>query len=132
MTSSKDHVLIQLVWTTHQRAALIEPQFESRLHQAMTGKALSLGCLVLAVGGTDDHVHMLLGLNPTVALADVVRQIKGYSSHLANASCAPTQHFRWQEGYGAFSVDCRSFEAARRYVLEQRERHALGIMDDSF
>jgi putative transposase len=76
---------------------------------------------VIAIGGIDDHVHLLVAMPATLAPADLVKQVKGASSHLVNHGREP--FFRWQGGYGAFSVSKHHVPRIRDYVLRQEEHH---------
>ena len=62
------------------------------------------GCFIKAIGGIEDHIHLLFLLNQNICLADLVKQIKGASSHWINQLNLSSEKFAWQTGYGAFSV----------------------------
>jgi len=70
------------------------PGLHARGHGAIASKAASLGCQLVTVGGVDDHVHVLLSLPATLAVADVVQHLKGYSSRLINATPTHEVPFR--------------------------------------
>jgi hypothetical protein len=80
---------------------------------------------IIAVGGIEYHVHVLLRLPATVALATLVKQLKGSSSHLANHEILP-RGFKWQGGYGASSVSRRAVPRVRDYILRQEDHHRDG------
>jgi REP element-mobilizing transposase RayT len=76
----------------------------------------------LAVGGTDDHVHILLSLPSSVAIAKAMREIKSASSRWMHETC-DLPAFEWQEGYGAFSVGWSQVDATLAYIAGQKEHH---------
>lgn len=115
---------LHLVWATWDRLPLITPDIESRLHGALAEKARQLGCEPLAIGGVPDHVHVLVRLPATTTVATLVKELKGASSHLVNREVAPAAGFRWQGGYGAFTLARRDVPLVRRYVAEQKRHHA--------
>jgi REP element-mobilizing transposase RayT len=78
---------------------------------------------LLAVGGMDDHVHLLVRLPSTISIADAVKQLKGSSSHFANHEVEKSAAFRWQGSYGAFSVSERILPRVRRYIANQEQHH---------
>ena len=76
----------------------------------------------LAVGGTDDHAHVMVAIPATLDVATAMREIKSGSSRWMHETCA-TQEFAWQEGYGAFSIGHSQIEATVRYIARQEEHH---------
>jgi REP element-mobilizing transposase RayT len=95
---------------------------EPRLYAALKRKMEALGCSEITVGGVSDHVHVVCRYPPAVSIAYLIQQIKGSSSHLLTHE-AGLPDFRWQGGYGAFSVSPRDLEAVRRYVARQKQHH---------
>ena len=116
--------LVHLVWSTWDRAPLIFDLWASTLHDAMAAAAVGLVCHPVHVGGTRDHVHMLVGLPATVTIADLAQRIKGKSSHLVSHLLAPGVQLRWQGGYGAFTLDRGSYARCRSYVENQASHHS--------
>jgi putative transposase len=80
------------------------------------------GMKALAVGGVDDHVHILLSLPSSMTIADAMREIKSESSRWMREE-AGVPKFAWQEGYGAFSVGCAQVEETVAYIARQAEHH---------
>lgn len=117
---------LHLVWATWDRQPLITPGIESRLYAALAAKARQLSCDPLAIGGVADHVHVLVSLPAIVTVASLVKELKGVSSHLVTHEVAPMAGFRWQGGYGAFTLARRDIPVIRRYVVEQKSNHADG------
>jgi hypothetical protein len=88
----------------------------------MGGSIRTLGGVPVAIGGTADHVHLLLGLRATHRLADVVREVKVASSKWIHETVA-SHGFGWQDGYGAFTVSPGHVDEVRRYIAVQEEHH---------
>ena len=95
---------VHLVWSTWDRAPVITTNIVARLYASMLAKCKEMKCEPIAIGGIDNHVHLLIHLHPAVAVADLVKNVKGASSHLINHEIAPGLNFRWQGAYGAFST----------------------------
>jgi REP element-mobilizing transposase RayT len=74
----------------------------------------------------EDHVHLLARVPTSLSTADLVKQVKGSSSHLVNPAHGRQATFRWQGGYGVFSVSRQHVSRIRRYVLNQEEHHRAG------
>jgi putative transposase len=113
------------VWATWDRLPLIHPDVEPRLYGAIQGKAREIRCVPIAVGGTENHVHLLVSFPPAISIACIVQQVKGVSSHLASFEIAGMEDFKWQGAYGAFTVGKREIEVVKAYVLDQKRRHAV-------
>jgi putative transposase len=114
-----------LVWATYKRSALITPEIETHLCAVLRAKARELGVTVYAVNGWVDHVHLLVAIPPKLAVARVVKHLKGASSHQIN-SLDLSYHFGWQRGYGVLSVGERRRSIAEAYIAGQKEHHVNG------
>lgn len=122
---SKSEVYLHLVWAVKGRQPLLDGEVERLAHRVIESEAREQGCAVLALGGTDDHVHLLVKLPGAIAVQDLAHQVKGASSRAA-AAADPDRWFAWQVGYSAFSVSPRHVGVVRTYIEEQRARHAAG------
>jgi putative transposase len=123
MRGNRRSVFIHLVWATWDRLPLITPVIERRLHRNMQSVAEGLGCTVLAVNGIEDHVHLFVTLPSTLELARLTKQVKGVSSHFVNQTLQPPTLFKWQGGYGAFSVSRWDVEMIIGYIRRQKAHH---------
>jgi hypothetical protein len=92
------------------------------LHEFLGGTIKSLGGVPLAIGGTSDHVHLLISLSAAHRLSEVVRDLKTASSRWVHETIG-SRLFAWQEGYGAFTVSASNRDAVCKYVLNQEEHH---------
>ena len=123
MSATYADLFVHLVWGTFARTPTILASMEAPLYAAMAEKCRELRCPPLAMGGMADHVHLLLALSPIIAVATLVKEIKGASAHLVTHRLAPDTGFRWQTGYGAFTLRKSDTPTVRRYVLHQKEHH---------
>lgn len=78
---------------------------------------------LLAIGGVDDHIHLLLSLAKTMDIAKAMQLIKGGSSKWVHDEFPDHRLFEWQEGYGAFSIGIGEVERTVRYIDNQVEHH---------
>ena len=115
-----------LVWTTYQRQALIMPEIEARLYAYIIHKAAELGAWIYAINGTEDHLHIVASIPPKIAVADLVKHIKGASSHEMNATMNLPYHFAWQRGYGVLTLGEQQRPQAEAYVQAQKTHHHHG------
>jgi len=111
-----------IVFSTWRRQRIIAPTWRPNLHAFLGGALRTLDAVGLAVGGPEDHVHILAGLKPVHRLSDIVRDIKHASCQWVHEQIG-VPHFRWQEGYGAFTVGYREVEGVTRYVRAQEAHH---------
>jgi putative transposase len=116
MRRNKLALYVHLVWATWDRLPLISPEIARRLLRNIESEAQKLGCTILAINCMDDHVHALLALPTTTAVADLVKQMKGVSSHFVNDEFDLEYQFKWQGSYGAFTVSCWDVERIKQYV----------------
>jgi len=128
MSATYVEMYVHLVWGTFGRAATISASIEKPLYAAMADKCRELRCPPLAIGGLADHVHLLVALSPTIAVATLVKDLKGSSAHLITHRLTPDTLFRWQTGYGAFTLRKSDTPTVRRYVLDQKEHHDKGTI----
>jgi REP element-mobilizing transposase RayT len=122
MSSTHASLYCHAVFSTKDRIPLIAAPWRADLHAYVGGILRSLGAVAEAVGGIDDHVHVLASLKPKHRLCDIVREIKAGSSQWIHKTVGLPE-FRWQDGYGAFSVSASRLEAVRYYVLQQEMHH---------
>lgn len=123
MSATYADMFVHLVWGTFARAPALSASIEGPLYAAMAKKCRELRCPPLAIGGLPDHVHLLLALSPTIAVAMLVKEIKGASAHLITHRLAPDTLFRWQTGHGAFTLRKSDTPTVRHYVIHQKEHH---------
>ena len=113
-----------LVWATKERHPLIMANVEPVLYDYIKGKAHSLGSIIHAIGGVEDHIHLVASVPPKLSIADYVQQIKGSSAHHLNyVKLEGLPEFGWQRGYGVMSLGSKQVETAVEYVRNQKVRH---------
>ena len=120
---------IHLVFSTKGRAKLIPKDFQPRLWAYAAGICKKDGIFVHAIGGLDDHIHLLIQIPPTLALAKAVGTLKSNSSRWANDEGFP---FTWQKGYAAFSVSASNVPAVVRYIQNQEAHHKKMTFEAEF
>lgn len=98
---------------------LIQSPVEKKVHQFMAEQLRELGCPVRIINGMPDHVHCLFLLSPQKSMADVIKQVKGSSSHFINQNELIAEKFAWQTGYAAYSVSESVLERVFQYIKNQ-------------
>jgi len=120
---------LHVVFSTKEREKLIAKPMQPKLWSYMAGIARNHDFLVIANGGMEDHVHLLILLPPVLPLAQAINFLK------ANSSKWMSDHgtkFAWQEGYGAFAVSKSNTGAVALYIDEQERHHRKRSFEDEF
>ena len=111
---------LHLVFSTKDRQKLISKEFQPRLWAYLAAICKHQDMLAFAVGGMEDHVHLLFRLPPTTTLARAVTLLKSNSSKWTRERGTK---FAWQQGYGAFSVSSSNVAAVIKYIDTQEAHH---------
>lgn len=124
MSHSLTKIWIHLVFGTKDRRPFIKKSFEPKLHNHIKDLIeTDFGSKVESINGTPDHLHILFLLNQNFAIADIVKNIKGNSSHWINQNKFISEKFAWQTGYGAFSISESMIGDVKKYIENQKEHH---------
>ncbi|MGA2905487.1 MAG: transposase [Candidatus Korobacteraceae bacterium] len=126
---SRSYVLnyVHCVFSTKGRAQLIRDP--APLWAYLRGIARNRGFEILAIGGTSNHVHVLLSVPAGKHLVEIVRDLKANSSRFMKANLPS---FAWQDGYAGISVSPSQIEGVRQYIGRQEEHHRKRTFDDEF
>lgn len=124
--------LFHCVWSAEGRRKIIDAELRGRLWPFMGGIARENGMKALAIGGVEDHVHLLLSLPSDLAVAKAVQLIKGGSSKWVHGNFRARRSFAWQEGYGAFSVSVSHVNETVAYINSQHEHHRKKSFEEEF
>lgn len=123
MSHSFNKIWIHAIWATKERQPLIKPSIEKRVHNMISEQLCEMECSVRIINGMPDHVHCLFLLNSQKSISEVIKQIKGSSSHFINHNNFISQKFAWQTGYAAFSVSESVIEKVSDYIQNQKSHH---------
>jgi putative transposase len=132
MPHSFNKLWIHAVWATKNRVELIDFSIEKQVYDYVRQELVDLGCPVRIINGMPDHVHALFLLNPTKSIADIIKQIKGSSSHSINGENLMIDKFAWQTGYAAFSVSESQLDAVYNYIKNQKQHHLKKNSQDEY
>jgi len=121
--------LVHCVFSTKGRADSIPDDLRDRLYAYLFGTGRNLGIEILALGGTANHIHILLSLPPKQPLSYVARDLKANSSRWMSDH---GRQFAWQEGFGAFSVSASQVGVVKKYIRSQPEHHKGRNFEEEF
>jgi REP element-mobilizing transposase RayT len=123
MANTYTQIYIQVVFAVQGRQCLIQPDHKEEIYKYITGIVTNQGQKMLQVNGVADHVHLLIGMKPSIALSDLVRDIKAGSSKFINENRWIKGRFNWQEGFGAFSYGHSQLDKVIKYIRDQERHH---------
>lgn len=124
MAGTFSQLYIQIVFAVKGRENLISKTWKDELNKYISGIIKSKEQKPIIVNGMPDHIHVFIGLRPSMAISDLVRDIKNNSSNFINEKKFVKGKFSWQEGYGAFSYAHSQIETVYNYILNQEKHHA--------
>jgi REP-associated tyrosine transposase len=124
-------LLVHVVFATVDRRRLLPPSMDAWLHAELREQARRCEVHLLGVGNADDHVHAVLSIQATTALAPLMKQLKGVSCREWNLQ-NPSRPLRWQSGYWARSIQSDSLGRLLPYLRDQRARHGSGLIEPDF
>jgi REP element-mobilizing transposase RayT len=123
MPGTFSQIYIQVVFAVHGRQNLIRKEWKDELHKYMAGIIKGKEQKPIIVNGMPDHIHAFIGLKPSMAVSDLVRDIKNNSTNFVNGKKWVMGKFSWQEGYGAFSYSYSQIETVYNYISNQEQHH---------
>ncbi len=132
MANTYTQIYIHIVFAVQGRRGLIPADRKEELFKYITGIVKNRDQKLIAVGGTADHLHILLGIKPTMAVSDLVRDIKAGSSGFINEKKWIRGKFNWQEGFGAFSHSHAELDRVVRYIQHQEEHHRVRTFREEY
>ena len=123
MSRTFSQIYIHIVFAVNGRQNLIDKRWKEDLNKYISGIITNKGQKSIIVNGMSDHIHAFIGLKPSMAISDLVRDIKNNSSNFINKNKLVKGKFSWQEGYGAFSYSHSHIKQVYNYILNQEQHH---------
>ena len=123
MADTYSQIYIHIVFAVKGRENLISQRWKEELHKYITGIVTNEGQKLIEINSMPDHVHILIGVKPTVALSNLLRDIKANSSKFINGNKWIAGKFEWQQGFGAFSCSHSQLTKVITYIKNQEEHH---------
>ncbi len=123
MAGTFSQIYIQAVFAVEGRANLLQKPWSEEVFKYMAGIIKGKNQKPIIVNGVANHVHLFIGLKPSMALSDLVRDIKNNTSNFINTQKFVHGKFSWQEGFGSFSYAHSQIEQVYQYILNQEEHH---------
>jgi len=115
---------VHCIFTPKGRESLLTNSLREKVHKYIYGIIIEKKCYPVAINGTKDHIHLLIGFPPTIAISDLIRDIKRSSALFINDQNKSYLKFKWQEGFGGFTVGYRELDHVYKYILNQETHHS--------
>lgn len=123
MANTYGQFYAHIIFAPKYRANVIRESFREELQKYITGIVQEKGHKMLAIYCMPDHVHILIGLKPHMALSDLVQVVKKEATNFINEKKWVAGRFAWQAGYGYFSHSHSELDKVVKYILNQKEHH---------
>jgi REP element-mobilizing transposase RayT len=114
---------VHLIFAVKYREAALNNDTRMRVFSYISGIITTLKHKSIIVNGMSDHIHILIGLNPSVSISNTVHDIKRSSSLFMNKERLCKGKFAWQEGYGSFTYSRPQIEQVYQYIKNQEIHH---------
>jgi putative transposase len=132
MANTYSQVYVQIVFAVKGRLNLINPAWKDELYRYICGIVNGNKQKVYAIGGVQDHIHILVSLKPNIAISDLVRDIKAGSSKWINERQLIRGRFQWQQGFGVFSYAQLNLDYVIAYINNQEIHHQKKSFKDEY
>jgi len=123
MANTYSQMYVQVVLVVKFREALIQKEWKEELYKYITGIVTNKSQKMLRINGVENHIHVLLNIQPNIALSDLIRDVKANSTKWINDQGFCKHTFRWQEGFGAFTYSISQLDNVIKYIDNQEEHH---------
>jgi putative transposase len=123
MAGTYSQIYLQFVFAVKGRHALLHEPWRDEVFKYMSGIIKGKGQKPIIVNGVEDHVHLFVGLKPSMNIDALVRDVKNNTSNFINDHRFVSGQFAWQKGYGVFSYSHSHIERVYQYILRQKEHH---------
>ena len=132
MANTYTKIYVQIIFAVKGRQNLIRKEYKERLHKYITGIVTNKNQKMIEINSMPDHVHLLIGIKPDIALSDLVRDIKANSSRFINENEWVRGNFQWQKGYGCFSYGHSQLDRVITYIRNQEKHHSTTLFKEEY
>ncbi len=130
MSHSLVKIWVRAIIGVKYREELILPKYEKLIYRILSREISKTGCKLFASGGIENHIHILIMVKAMMSISSVMKQVKGASSRMTSRLKLGSEDFRWQIGYGAFSVSEKNLKGVIRYIKTQKMHYRQVSLHD--
>ena len=132
MPGTFSQIYIHIVFAVKGRENLISKEWNDKLYKYIAGIIKGKGQKPIIINGMPDHIHAFVGLKPSIAISDLVRDIKNNSTNFINKNKFVRGKFSWQEGFGAFSYSQSQIRNVYEYIKNQEKHHKKNTFREEY
>jgi len=132
MANTYTSIYIHFVFSTKNRENLIDKKVRSQLHAYLGGIAKEIKLVPLAIGGTSNHVHLLISMTTAISISKCLQLLKANSSRWIHETFPSKMGFAWQVGYSGFSVSPKQIRNVKKYIDNQEEHHRKKSFEEEY
>ncbi|RAI89374.1 IS200/IS605 family transposase [Algoriphagus yeomjeoni] len=132
MAGTFSQVYLQYVFAVKGRENLLLKPWREEVFKYISGIIEGKKQKSIIVNGVSDHVHVFVGLKPSMSISDLIRDVKNNSSNFINKRGFVQNHFDWQDGYGVFSYSHSQLNQVYKYILNQENHHKKVSFRDEY
>ena len=132
MANTYTQLYVQIIFSPLGRQNLIRNKIKNDIYKYIVGIIKRKNQKPMIINGMPDHVHILIGFSPDIAISDLVRDIKSNSSNFINENKLIPGKFSWQKGFGAFTYSKSQVPRVVRYIENQEEHHRMKTFKEEY
>jgi REP element-mobilizing transposase RayT len=132
MANTFSQIYMHLIFVVDGRLSMIQTDWESDLYAYISGIITNKNQKLITINGTQNHIHLLVSIRTDCCTSNLVRIIKSNSSKYVNEQKWSSGKFKWQDGYGVFSVSHSQIGKVVKYINNQKEHHKIKLFKDEF
>ncbi len=132
MANTFTQLYVQIIFSTQNRERLLKRPFRDEVFKYISGIVKNKKQTPLAVNGAIDHIHIFLGFKPNIAISDLVRDIKHFSTEFINEKEFMHVKFSWQSGYGAYTYSHSQIDTVIKYIMNQEKHHKTKTFKEEY
>jgi REP element-mobilizing transposase RayT len=128
--STYTQIIYQIVFSTKHREKTLTNPNRQELFKYIRGVLKNKKCY--RINGVEDHLHIVTHLHPSIALADLIKDIKLSSTEYIKKDNLFADFGGWQDGYGAFTYSIKEKDNLIEYVKNQEEHHRVISFEEEY
>jgi REP element-mobilizing transposase RayT len=125
-------LLYHIVIRTKASQPVLSLEHSVDLYTYIWGIIKNKNCELYRINGTEDHVHLLVSIHQSIALAKFVQEVKAGSSMMLKRTVGFEKFTAWSVGYAALTTDMINIGVIINYIKNQREHHKKISFKDEF
>lgn len=115
--------LYHIVFRTKRSVPSIYERSERELYAYILGYVRNKKAKLYRIGGMPDHIHMLVDIPPTLAVAEFMRGLKESTSKWLKQNSAFPAFDGWGDSYAAFTYSYNDKDVIIEYIKGQKKHH---------